>query len=189
VWFPMRQAAVPAEVFEVRATGDPRAAAASVRQAIREVDPNLPVVRVRTMTEQVEASLSQDRLVARLTTAFGVLALCLACFGLYGVMSYAVSRRTPELGIRMALGATPGRVLATVFTESAMLVGTGLMVGVPLVILAGRPLAGMLFHVKAGDPATLAAAALALALVAALAGFIPARRASRVDPLIALRYE
>jgi predicted permease len=189
VWFPIEQRPVPADSIEVRAAGDAGVLADMVRRAIQEVNPNLPVVRIRTMTEQIEANVVQERLVARLATVFGGLALALACFGLYGVMSYAVSRRTPELGIRMALGATPGRVLSGVFAESLVLVSLGLLVGGPLVLAVTRPLSSMLFNVNARDPFTLIGAALALAAVAALAGFIPARRASRVDPLVALRYE
>jgi predicted permease len=188
-WFPLRQGPTTAESIEIRATGDPRALEDATRRAIREVNPDLPITRIRTMTEQIEANVVQERLVARLAAIFGGLALALACFGLYGVMSYAVSRRTPELGIRMALGATPGRVLSGVFGESLTLVIVGLLVGGPLVLLATRPLSAMLFNVDARDPATLIGAALALTAVAALAGYVPAWRASRVDPLVALRHE
>ncbi len=189
VWFPIRQRPSPPESIEIRAAGDPRALATDVRKAIQEVNPDLPVTRIRTMTEQIEANLVQERLVARLATVFGGLALVLACFGLYGVMSYAVSRRTPELGIRMALGATPGRVLKAVFGESLVLVGIGLLIGGPLALAAAGPLSKMLFKVDGWDPFILIFAALSLAVVAALAGYVPARRAARVDPLVALRYE
>jgi ABC-type antimicrobial peptide transport system permease subunit len=162
---------------------------ADLRRAVQEVNPNLPIVRIRTMAEQIEVNVTQDRLVARLSMVFGGLALVLACLGLYGVMSYAVSRRTPELGIRMALGATPGRVLGGVFGESLALVSIGLLVGGPLVLAATRPLSKILFNVDARDPVPLIGAVLALTAVAALAGYVPARRASRVDPLVALRHE
>ncbi len=191
VWLALRQASVgtPAASIEIRAAGDPAALADLVRRAIHDVNPEVPVVRVRAMTEQIESGVVQERLVARLASVFGVLALALACFGLYGVMSYAVSRRTPELGIRMALGATPGRVLVAVFRESLGLVALGLGVGLPLALVAARSISSMLFNVNARDPLTLLLATSALVAAAALAGYVPARRASRVDPLVALRYE
>lgn len=188
-FYPMAQKPARASSLDVRAAGDPKTLAADVRTAIAQVAPDLPIVRVRTMTEQVDSNLVQERLLARLTTVFGGLALGLACFGLYGVMSYAVSRRTSELGVRMALGATPAGVLAMVFRESLGLVLAGLAVGLPLVILAGRQLSKILFRVNTSDPKTLAIAAVSLLAAAALAGYLPAWRASRVDPLVALRNE
>jgi len=186
---PILQQAVMPESLEIRAVGDPGAIATSVREAIREVEPGLPVENIRTVSEQVEASLRQERLVARLTSVFAGLALGLACFGLYGVMWNAVTRRTGELGIRMALGATPLGLLAMVLRESLRLVAAGLAVGLVLALAAGRVVLGLLFGIQPSDPFTLAVAVLALLAVAILAAYLPARRASRVDPLVALRYE
>jgi ABC-type antimicrobial peptide transport system permease subunit len=141
------------------------------------------------LNDQISSSVNLDRLVAYLTSAFGVLALALACVGLYGVMSYAVARRTAELGIRMALGAPRSQVLWMVLRESLMLVGLGMAVGLPLVLMASRFLKGMLFGLAPNDSATVMSAIVLLAAVAAIAGYLPALRASRIEPLVALRYE
>jgi len=175
--------------IDVRAVGDPRWIVGEVRKAVHEADPNLPLNRVATMTEQISDSVNMERLVAYLTSAFGILALALASVGLYGVMSYAVSRRTAELGIRMALGAHPSQVLWMVLRESLVLVGLGVALGLPLVFAASRFLKGMLFGLAPGDSATVVSAILVLVTVAAVAGYLPALRASRIEPLVALRYE
>ena len=141
------------------------------------------------MSGQVGRNIVQERFVAGLTAAFGVLALGLASFGLFGVMSYTVARRTPELGVRLALGAPPLGVLWMVFRESLVLVAIGIGAGLPLVFGASRALAGMLVGLGAADPATIAGASGVLLAVASAAGFIPARRAARVDPMVALRHE
>jgi predicted permease len=185
----MRQTPPFATSLEVRTSGDPRQAVAEVTRTITAMEPNLPIERVTTAEERVDANLNQEKVVAQLTSAFGLLALGLACFGLYGVMSYAVARRTPELGIRMALGAPRSHVLWMVFRESLGLVLAGLALGLPLVLAVSRLVSSLLAGITAHDPATLAAAALVLIAVAAIAGYIPARRASRVDPLVSLRYE
>jgi ABC-type antimicrobial peptide transport system permease subunit len=147
------------------------------------------VNRVNTMTEQIGASLNQEWLVAYLTSAFGILSLVLASVGLYGVMSYAVARRTAELGIRIALGAHPAQVLWMVLRESLVLVGLGVMFGLPLVFATSRFLKGMLFGLAPNDSATVVSAMLALVAVAAVASYLPALRASRIEPTVALRYE
>jgi predicted permease len=175
--------------IDVRAVGDPRWIAGEVRKAVHETDPNLPINRVATMTEQISDSVNMERLVAYLTSAFGILALALASVGLYGVMSYAVSRRTAELGIRMALGAHPSQVLWMVLRESLGLVVLGVGLGLPLVFAASRFLKGMLFGVAPGDSATVVWSILVLAAVAAVASYLPALRASRIEPTVALRYE
>ena len=175
--------------IDVRAAGDPRWIATEVRKAVAEAAPNLPVTKVITMKEQISSSVNLDRLVAYLTSAFGALALALACVGLYGVMSYAVARRTAELGIRMALGAPRSRVLWMVLQESLVLVGLGVAVGLPLVLMASRFLKGLLFGLAPNDSATVVSAILVLVAVAAIAGYLPALRASRIEPLVALRYE
>jgi predicted permease len=173
----------------VRTAGSPKSVAASVRQELRDIDPSLPVLRIDTVDEQLNDSLVEERLVASLASFFGGLAVLLACLGLYGVVSYAVVRRTSEIGIRLALGATRGRVLAMVLKQSLLLVAIGIAGGVPMTLAGARLISNRLFGVGPADPLTIAAAALLLIAVAAVAGFLPARRASRVDPMVSLRYE
>ncbi|HKR12950.1 MAG TPA: ABC transporter permease [Pyrinomonadaceae bacterium] len=160
-----------------------------IRQAITSVDRNLPVDEVVTLSEQIGRSLVQQKLVARLATFFGLLALLLACVGLYGVMSYGVARRTNEIGIRMALGARTRSVLWLVLREALLLVVIGLVVGVLTSLAVTKTAASLLYELKPNDPLTIALATLLLAGVAALAGYLPARRAARVDPMVALRDE
>ena len=179
----------PAEAIEVRTAADPRWSAAEARKAAAEVDPNLPIRSVTTLSEQVTDNLREERLVAFLTFAFGGLALGLACFGLYGVMSYAVARRTSELGMRMALGASARQLLWSVLLESLALVGLGVAAGLPAAFAGSKFLSGMLYGLSPNDPLTISGATLILLAVALLAAFIPARRAMRVDPMAALRYE
>ena len=179
----------PAEAIEVRTAADPTWSAREVRKAVAEVDPNLPIRSVTTLSDQVIDNLREERLVAFLTFAFGGLALGLACFGLYGVMSYAVARRTSELGIRVALGASARQLLCGVLLESLALVGLGVAVGLPAVFAASRFVSGMLYGLSGNDPLIISGSTLILLAVAALAAFIPARRAMRVDPMVALRYE
>ena len=175
--------------IQVRTTGDPTAVTAAVRQMINQVDDKLPIFEVTTMDEQISERLNQDRLIAQLVSFFGALALILACIGLYGVMAQAVARRTNEIGIRMALGAKGGNITWMVLRETLMMVVAGLVLGVPAALLSARLIASQLFGLSPTDPLTLAGAAMILTVVALLAGYIPARRASRVDPLTALRYE
>jgi predicted permease len=190
---PMAYYPLPPDLFagalDVRTAGDPRAMVDALRKAIARVDPNLPIERVTMLTDQAGSTLRQERLIARLTTVLGVLALGLACLGLYGVMSYAVKQRTSELGIRFALGASRARVLWTVLRESLVLIAVGVGIGLPLVLAAAQIVGTMLFDVSPSNPATLAAAILLLLGVGALSGYLPAWRASRVDPLTALRHE
>jgi predicted permease len=175
--------------MHVRAIGNPETVAAELQRALREVEPKLPVDRVATVTTLAAGTLRQDRLIARLAAVLGALALALACLGLYGLMSYAVKQRTGELGIRFALGAPRARVLWMVFRESLLLMLAGLIIGVPLVIGASRLIGSLLFEVSPGDPLIVAAAMLILLAVGAAASYLPAWRASRVDPLTALRTE
>ncbi len=175
--------------FEVRFSGNPAAIIAEVRQAIAAVDRNLPVSDVTTLDEQVSRSVLDQRLVAQLSSFFGLLAVCLACIGLYGLMSYAVSQRTHEIGIRMALGAGRAAVLWTVMRETLLLVAVGLVVGVPVVLACSRLVSSLLFGLTPTDPATILTATALLLGVATLAGYLPARRATKVDPIVALRYE
>jgi predicted permease len=187
-YFPLKGNLVYAETLEVRAVGDPKSIAAVVRKAVNEVAPDLPIERITPLALQVDRSLNPERMGSVVTTVFGILALGLACFGLYGVMSYAVSRRTSEIGVRMALGARPSHVLWTVLREALALIALGLAVGLPIVILASRSVAALLYGLSPNDPATLAATALILITVATVAAIWPAWRASRVSPLAALRH-
>jgi predicted permease len=175
--------------FEVRYSGDTAAMVAGVRQAIHDVDYTLPVSDVTTLDEQVARSITNQRLVAQLSSFFGVLAVFLSCIGIYGLMSYVVSRRTNEIGVRMALGAESGDVLWLVMQESLWLVAVGTAIGVPVALASQRLVASMLFGLRPNDPVTLVGGVVVLSLVAALAGYLPARRASHIDPMISLRYE
>jgi predicted permease len=175
--------------LEVRVAGDPAARIAEIRKAVVGVDRNLPIDRITVLSEQVSGNLRQDRLIMWLTSTFGLLALGLGCFGLYGVMSYAVGQRVGELGIRMALGAPESRLFRMVFGESLALIAAGLALGLPFVFAVSRVVSGILFGVKVNDPVLVGLAALALTGTAALTAFFPARRASHISPITALRYE
>ena len=157
------------------------------RRTLAAIDPNLTVIRFRTYESEVADNFNQDRLIARLTSLFGVLALILASVGLYGVMSYFVVRRTAEIGIRMALGAARSGVVVMVMRGALWQILIGLAVGIPGALLAGHFMASFLYEVKAYDPLAFLGAILLLAICAAVAGFIPARRAASIDPLQALR--
>ena len=175
--------------FEVRYSGDTGAMVAAIREAIHDVDYTLPVSDVTTLDEQVARSITNQRLVAQLSSFFGVLAVFLSCIGIYGLMSYVVSRRTNEIGVRMALGAKPVNVLWLVMRESLWLVAVGTAIGVPVALASQRLVASMLFGLRPNEPVTLLGGVGLLLLVAALAGYLPARRASRIDPMVSLRYE
>lgn len=175
--------------IQIRTLGDANSFAGPVRQTINDIDDKLPVYGVTTLDEQVNERLKQDRLIAQLVSFFGALALILACIGLYGVMAHGVARRTNEIGIRMALGAQGGNIAWMILRETLMLVLLGLVIGVPTALFAARFVSSQLFGLQAADPAALIGAAVVLTLVALLAGYFPARRASRVNPLTALRYE
>ena len=185
----MQEAEIGQMTFYVRARGDAAGVGASVRQVAQRVDPNLPIFDMKTMTAVMDESLFIERMVAALSVAFGALATLLAAIGLYGVMSYTVARRTREIGIRMALGAERSSVLWLVLREVALMVGIGVGVGLPLAFALSRIVQSQLFGLSAHDPIALVAAASILAFVALAAGYLPARRATRVDPMLALRYE
>jgi len=186
---PIRQEMDYARSLEVRTQGDPRTVASEIRKVIAELAPNLPIQDVATLAERVNRLLAQERLIAELTGSFGLLALLLACIGIYGLISYAVARRTHEMGIRMALGARRGSVVWLVLREALILVLIGLVIGIPLAAAAARLVTSLLFGVSPTDPAMLAATALLMLSIAVVAAYLPARRASRVDPTAALRYE
>ena len=173
----------------VRYSGSARLIPGEVRAAVSEVDPRLPLVFQSTLVEQVDRSMRSSSLVGKLSTFFGLLAAFLACIGIYGLMSYAVTRRTQEIGIRMAIGAGRGEVLRMVMREVTTLVGIGLVTGIPAALAAGRWAASLLFGLRPADPLTFVAAIFAMLGVGLFAGYLPARRATRVDPIVALRYE
>jgi predicted permease len=175
--------------FELRTAADPQAILPAIREVVAQVNANLPLFDVKTESEQIDRLLFQERLVARLSGFFALLALVLACVGLYGLLSYEVSRRTREIGIRMALGAHPGSVLKLVLRQGIVLAIVGAAVGIAVALGVTRYLTSMLYDVQSNDPLTMIAVALLLTLVAVAACYIPARRAMRVDPLVALRYE
>jgi ABC-type antimicrobial peptide transport system permease subunit len=156
---------------------------------MRELDSSIPIYAMRTTDEQISNSLSTERLIASLSAVFGFLATLLATIGLYGVMAYTVARRTREIGIRMALGAAQSNVVWMVMKEVLVLVAMGVGVGLPAALGLTRLVRSQLFGIAPNDPSTLVIAAVGLAVVASAAGYIPALRASRVDPILALRYE
>ena len=189
MYVPYTQNAVGGMAFEVRTAADPAGTLGAIREAIRQVDPNLPLVNITTQIEQIEARFGQERLLARAYATFGGLALLIASIGLFGLMSYSVARRTNEIGVRIALGAQPGDVLRMIMRESLVLVLVGIGLGVGVALAAGRLIASLLFGLQPTDTVTMAGAILAVAAVSALAGYLPARRAAAVDPMVALRYE
>jgi predicted permease len=176
-------------VFEVRTGTDPAGAIGGIREAMRQIDPNLPLMDVSTQLELVERRFVQERVMAQAYSLFGGLAVLLASIGLFGLMSYSVARRTNEIGIRMALGAQPLDVLRLLMGESMVLVATGIVIGVAATLGAGRLVASLLYGLAATDVATMALAVMLMVVVSAFAGYLPARRASRVDPMVALHYE
>ena len=175
--------------FAVRTAINPAAMTASIRKIVNQIDGNLPVTDVRTETQRIEQLILQQSMVAKLSGFFGGLALALACIGLYGLLSYEVSRRTREIGIRMALGAQPNDVLRMIVRQGIALAAAGALFGVAAALSVTRYLKSFLFDVHANDPLTIIAVAALLAVVALAACWIPARRATRVDPIVALRYE
>jgi predicted permease len=175
--------------FEVRAMGDPSSVAASIREVVKQTAATLPPIEVHTIDELVSESLTSSRMITKLSGFFGALAALLACIGIYGIMAFAVAGRTNEIGIRMALGAQGGDVLWLVLRESLLLVVIGVAIGLPSVIGAAKLISSQLFGLTAADPVALSVATALMFGVAVLAGYIPARRASRIDPLVALRYE
>jgi len=173
--------------FYARTGGEPDALIGRVNALVRGVSPDLPVSDLKTMRAQVRESLFVERMVATLSASFGILATLLAALGLYGVMAFAVALRTREIGIRMALGAQRRDVLRMVLRDVALLVAIGVGLGLPGGYGMGRVVETQLFGLSARDPLTFAAATATLLLVALLAGYIPARRAAKVDPMVALR--
>ena len=176
-------------VFELRAAKVPASIIPAVRSLVRQVDGNLPISNLVTESESIDQLLFQERLIARFSSFFGVLALALASVGLYGLLSYEVTRRTREIGIRMALGAGRGKMLRIVVEQGLALAVTGSVLGIATSFGMTRYLGSILYDVDPGDPVTLVAVTAILLFVAFVACFIPARRATNVDPMVALRYE
>jgi predicted permease len=175
--------------FALRVSASPASLIAAIQGAVREIDPSLPVINLRTQDEQIDRLNSQERLFAHLSGFFGAVALALACVGLYGLMSYQVLRRTGEIGLRMALGALPAQVLGLILRESLTLVGLGVLAGVALALGATRWLSSLLFGLSPTDPIAYGGSALLLLVVALVACLLPARRAAKIDPMVALRTE
>lgn len=175
--------------FYVKVRGTPEQASASLRSIVRNADPALPISSFRTLDEQVNRSLNTERMLATLSGAFGTLALLLSLVGLYGVMSFVVTQRTREIGIRLALGATGGSAIWLVLRDALVMVGAGMAIALPCVAGLGRLVESQLFGVKATDPWTIGLSALLLATAALGAAMVPAYRASTVNPVEALRLE
>ncbi len=175
--------------FEVRYSGDYSAASRAVQQTIRSVKRDLPIMNVTTLDEQVSRTMTNQRLVAQLSSFFGLLAAFLSCIGIYGVMSYTISRRTNEIGLRIALGADRANVRWLVMRETLVLVSCGIVLGIPITLVGRRLIESMLYGLHSGELVSLVLSVALLLAVALLAGFVPAHRASKVDPMVALRYE
>jgi putative ABC transport system permease protein len=190
-YVPIAQAVFPVRnmYLTVRTTGDPSAVAPGIRRVVRSLDPGLPVYEVKPMLEWFDATVSPRRFNVMLLVAFGALALALAAVGTYGVMAYNVTQRTQEIGIRLALGATPVNVRQMVVGTCVKLAAVGVAIGVGLAIITARFISALLFGFEPTDPATPVAVATVLLATAAFAAWVPARRATAVDPMIALRAE
>ena len=189
MYVPFLQARAISATFVIRTAGVPTSATSAVREAARQIDPNLPLTDISTQLEQVERRFQNEKVFAQAYTMFGGLALLVASIGLFGLMSYSVARRTNEIGIRMALGAQRRDVLWLVMWESMLLVVIGIVLGVTAALGAGRLVTTLLFGLAPTDALTIAAAVGLMIVVSGIAGYLPARRASRVDPMVALHYE
>jgi predicted permease len=175
--------------FYVRAAGDPAALTSSITKTMAQLDPNLPLENLRTLPQQIQQNVFLDRFISVLSAAFAALATLLAAIGLYGVLAYTVAQRTREIGLRMALGAAPSRVRAMVLRQVGVMTAIGGAIGLSSAVGFGQLAQSLLFELKGWDPVVLVASAVALTIVALAAGLVPALRASRVDPMLALRYE
>ena len=192
VYLPLDQnlgAGVEEMTFLLRTSGDPLKYARAVREIVHQADARIPVTNLASQEQRIQQHMGDEILFARLSAGFAILALSIACVGLYGTMSYVVARRTGEIGIRMALGVPPARVLWMIMAQITILAATGLAIGLPLAYAASRLLASLLFGVKPGDPASIAIAVATMLIAVIAAGYGPAYRASRIDPVVALRSE
>ena len=175
--------------FYARVAGDPKTLVKEIRPLVASLDPNLPVQDLETMPEAIVKNTSRDRVLSVLSASFALLATMLAAMGLYGVLAYTVSQRTREFGVRMALGAAPPSLRRLVLRQVAQMTLAGGAIGLVLAVVVGRLAHALLFEMGSADPAVLVASTLTLAVVALAAGYVPALRASRVDPMQALRWE
>jgi ABC-type antimicrobial peptide transport system permease subunit len=188
-YLPLTQDYAPAATMQVRTNGRPEAVVATVRSQVQSLDANLALTNFNTIGELIDQGLWAPRMGAALLTVFGGLALFLAVVGVYGVLSYSVNQQTREIGVRMAMGAQSGRILRLVVGQGMRLAIAGLMLGILIALAATRVLSSLLFGVSAHDPLIFVGVSVVLATAAILACYVPARRATRVDPLVALRYE
>jgi ABC-type antimicrobial peptide transport system permease subunit len=175
--------------FELRTAGDPMALANAAREVVRQADSRIPVTGMTTQDAVIDNTIGQERTFATLCTAFALLAVAIACVGLYGTMAYSVARRTNELGLRMALGAQRKKLIWMVLREVFVMAGVGLAIGLPIALATTKFVQSFLFEMKPNDPWAIAGAAIVLVLAAGAAGYGPAWRASRIDPWNALRHE
>jgi putative ABC transport system permease protein len=189
MFLPLWQHFRPDLALHLRSAGDTKSIVAAVRREVQALDANLPLFNVKTLAEQRNNSLATERMTAMLLTAFGGLALLLAATGIYGVMAYAVNQRTHEIGIRMALGAQARDILRMVLQEGSALLAAGFALGIAGAVAATHLLWSFLYGVDTTDPVTIAGVVVLLTLVALVACYVPARRATKVDPMVALRYE
>jgi predicted permease len=189
VYLPYTQRSEYLGYLMLRTQGPSAPIMAQVRRAFAEVEPNLPIMEITTMTDMVDRTLVTERVIAQLSTFFGGLALLLAAIGLYGILSYSVARRTNEIGVRMALGAQSTGVLWMILRETLLLVGVGALIGIPAALVCSRYIESLLYGLPANDALTMGAAVVMLGAIGSMAGLLPARRASQIDPMVALRYE
>jgi ABC-type antimicrobial peptide transport system permease subunit len=173
----------------VRTAGDPASVMPAIREAVRAVDPNVPIMDMSTQTDQIERRFTQERVFAQAYSIFGGLALLVAAIGIFGLMSFNVTRRTTEIGIRLALGAQRQTVLQMIMRESLVLVIAGVAIGIAAAFGGGRFVASLLYGLDAKDITTIAMAVVLMLSVSAVAGYLPARRASRLGPMQALRHD
>jgi predicted permease len=192
VFLPYNQGTFPPVqqmTYALRTTGDPLLYVRAARDIVRQADPRLAVTRVNTQASEIDQTINQEIVFAELCTSFAILALAIACVGLYGTMSYQVARRTSEIGIRLALGAARGAVVWMVLREVLVLATAGLVVSLPTAFAASRLIKSLLYGIRPTDPGALIFAAAVLLGAVLLAGYVPARRASRIEPIIALRHD
>jgi predicted permease len=189
LYVPMLQSPEGGATFEIRTSMDPAYTQTAILSEVKAIDARLPVFSVKSLNEQLDNSLVEERLVASLSSVFGLLALLLTCVGLYGLLAYTVNRRTGEIGIRMALGAERSRIARMILRETFLLVVCGLAIGVPAAAFVSRLISNQLFGLKPGDPFTLFVSCVLMVGVTAIASYLPARRAASVDPIEALRSE
>jgi ABC-type antimicrobial peptide transport system permease subunit len=175
--------------YELRTLGDPAALAPQVRAAIREIDPKMPITSLKPLTTQIDQALLRERMIAKLSVLLGLIAVVLASVGLYGILAYSVTRRTNEIGIRMAIGAFPRDIVWMVLRETFTLVAVGIALGIPVALALSNYVESLLYNLTPTDTLTLTAVIVLMLTISVLAAVAPSRRAASIDPLRALRYE